>query len=210
MTVFLAAQKAILRSTGEVIDGLFSEPSLISREMADLANEVARDIAEGHEWRALLKTVTVPSGTSDIALPDDFDRMSSLSGVGAFLDAGEWASDYGRGWVILDGRIRFRPQLSGNETLVYVSSNYALKDGVEAPEFSADNDQFRLPDSLLTLGLIWRWKAQKGLEYAEDMANYNIALSRAQVRDRGPFSIGYPRTIRGYDVGLSYSGRAIR
>lgn len=72
-----------------------------------------------------------------------------------------------------------------------------LADGTLTGAFTADDNEFLLDDRLLTLGLIWRWKAQKGLDYSEDLQTYEIALAQAQVRDRGNFALRAPRPLRG-------------
>ena len=51
--------------------------------------------------------------------------------------------------------------------------------------FSQDNDTFALPERLLTLGLIWRYRSQKGLDYSEDLATYGNALAQEQNNDKG-------------------------
>lgn len=51
--------------------------------------------------------------------------------------------------------------------------------------FTDDNDVFVLPERLLTLSLIWRWRQMKRMEYAEDLTNYEIALEKAAGTDKG-------------------------
>ena len=38
--------------------------------------------------------------------------------------------------------------------------------------FTSDTDTTELNEELLTLSLIWRWNRAKGLDYAEDMRNF--------------------------------------
>jgi hypothetical protein len=61
--------------------------------------------------------------------------------------------------------------------------------------FDADTDEFVLGDRLLTLAIIWQWKAQKGLQYAEDLANYENARKVAIDDDMGAsiFAVGTSR-----------------
>lgn len=51
--------------------------------------------------------------------------------------------------------------------------------------FTDDNDVFVLSERLLTLSLIWRWRAQKRMEYSEDLTNYETALATAVGTDKG-------------------------
>lgn len=46
-------------------------------------------------------------------------------------------------------------------------------------DFTVDTDLVLFPEKLIKLGLRWRWKKEKGLEYAEDMRTYESALKYA-------------------------------
>lgn len=202
MTVFSAISSAMIRTVGEKPRAAYSEQRGTAMEMAELANEVARDIVAGHEWSGLLETATfMDTGPDGVPLPSDFDRMP----IGGYLDNGnlsmqayEQVSNLsvwndlrddtfpvgGGRWMIYDGKLHVMP--ASTLSMAYLSRNYALDtDGAAKPAFDADTDSFRLDERLLTLGLVWRWKAQKGLTYAEDLATYEMALSQAQTRDGG-------------------------
>jgi hypothetical protein len=68
--------------------------------------------------------------------------------------------------------------------------NYLSKDcvnlysGGRGDAFQNDNDTFVLDERLLKLGMIWQWKALKGSPYAEDMATFMDALTRASGADK--------------------------
>jgi hypothetical protein len=51
--------------------------------------------------------------------------------------------------------------------------------------FGADGDLLLLPPELLLMGLRWRWKKEKGLEYAEDFRTYEMQVKDALGRDGG-------------------------
>ena len=100
MTVFSAIRKAVLRAEGTVVQEVFSSSDQVAVEMADLANEVAADIAKSHDWRDLLKIHTiVGDGSASYDLPADFDRLTMqgdivgenwTDGFYQFADATEW------------------------------------------------------------------------------------------------------------------------
>lgn len=202
-------RSAVLRAEGSHIDEAASGGDQINREMLDLANEVAADIMRSHDWRDLTKvhSITGDGETAAFPKPSDYDRMASHDDLGdyrALCDVDEWVDatqgNYtGRGgWIILGGQFQFHPAPAGLLSFPYVSNHVVRRDdGTTARQFSTDNDEFILDDRLLTLGLIWRWKAQKGLDYSEDMATYEIALSQEQVRDRGAYTLKAPRQWRG-------------
>lgn len=206
MTVFSAARKAVLRSDGTVITEVYSSAEQIGREMADLANEAARDIALSHDWRDMTRIHTFVGDGIETAFPKpaDYDRMvvaSSMSdpamwlwGYCAIPTVNEWMRlvDSGfhlvtpGGWILLGGEFQFYPAPDGSASFPYISRNFARSEsGTEKAEFTSDDDEFVLDERLLTLALVWRWKAQKGMDYSEDMASYELALSQAQARDKG-------------------------
>lgn len=226
MSVFDAIKKAVLRAEGTKIDEAYSSTDQVAVEMADLANEVASDIAKSHDWGALTKVHTINGdGSEAYDLPDDYDRMAMLGDVD---DPATWFWGYERftsvtewqryknggfliiangGYIILGNQIHFYPGPGNSATFPYISNEYARSEsGTPKKEFTSDNDTFVLGERLLTLSLIWRWKAQKGLEYAEDMATADLAIAQAQGRDRGAYVLRAPRKLRGQ---VAYTGRAI-
>lgn len=69
----------------------------------------------------------------------------------------------------------------------YVSANWILgADGVTYKQyFTMDTDEILLPESLVLMGLRWRWKKEKGFEYAEDFRTYEMQVKDALGRDGG-------------------------
>lgn len=93
---------------------------------------------------------------------------------------------------------RYRFRIRGGKLLVnpvptagltwyfeYVTEHWILdaSSGDGKRYFTADTDVPTLPSSLLLLGLRWRWKAAKGLEYAELQRTYEIQVKDALARD---------------------------
>lgn len=226
MAVFDAIRKAVLRTSGTQIAEAFSSSQQVAVEMADLANEVAADIVASSPWRALTKVATIDGSQGEAYdLPADYSRMSGeiddpatwFWGYTPFNDVNEYLQFKtggfllagNGGWIILGGQLQFYPAPSSGASYPYVSGWYARSEtGTAKAAFDADTDTFILPERLLTLGLIWRWKAQKGLEYAEDLNMYEIALSQESSRDRGFFALRAP--VNRFEGPMAYSGRAIR
>lgn len=226
MAVFDAIRKAVLRTSGEQISEAFSSQRQVAVEMADLANEVAAEIVAAAPWRALTKVETIDGSQGETyALPADYSRMSGdiddpstwFWGYTAFNDVNEYLQFKtggfllagNGGWIILGGQLQFYPAPSSGASYPYISSWYArTSDGVAKAQFDADADTFILPERLLTLGLIWRWKAQKGLEYAEDLNTYEVAMAQESTRDRGFQVLRAP--VNRFDGPMAYSARAIR
>ena len=229
MTVFTSIKAAALRTTGVAITNAFASTAQIAVEMTDLANEVATDILKSHDWRQLTKiAIVTPDGGEVYGLPADYDRMVSAGGI---EDAASWFWGYEPftsvnqwlqfksgsyaiispgGWIILENRLNFYPVPVGPAQFPYIS-NLLVRSAANVPKsaFTADTDTFVLPERLLTLGLIWRWMAQKGLEYSEALATYEVALSQEQTRDRGARVYRSPIRIFG-GARIAYTGTAMR
>ena len=229
MTAFTAIRAAALRTTGVAITNAFASTAQIAVEMTDLANEVATDILKSHDWRQLTKIATITADGGEVyALPSDYDRMTLGGGI---EDAASWFWGYEPfhtvnqwlqfksgsyaiispgGWTIIGNEFNFYPAPVGNAEYPYISNLYAMSDAaVPKTAFTADTDTFVLPERLLTLGLIWRWMAQKGLEYSEALATYEVALSQEQTRDRGA-RVYRSQGRRFGGARIAYTGTALR
>lgn len=228
MTVLSALSSAILRAVGVPRrTAVFTSSGAVEAEMADLVNEVAADIARKHDWTALTTLATLEGYAGvEFDLPDDYDRMPKATKVWSTAwpsmfyqrarDLDEWYSNQQFStsgapgwWIILGGKFQIypAPPIGDNAQFYFISRNYAVgADGVAKPAFTADDDTFRLPERLLTLGCVWRWRQQKRLEYAEDLQNYEIALSEAISADKGARILVEGRSRLSGNIGTAYPG----
>jgi hypothetical protein len=208
MSFLTAAQSAAIRLIGKKPTTFFSSQNTFELEITDLANEIAADLVKYADWRSLVTLQTMPGNgvTVGFDLPADYDRMPFAQEVAranwytwGYVDTPDlnfWrdlinglASPSPGYWIILDGQMQFQPPISAGTTAqyYYISRNIVLDaDGVtRKAAFTADGDSLRLNERLLTLALIWRWRAQKRLEYAEDLQNYEILAAQESGADRG-------------------------
>ncbi|MBV8649685.1 hypothetical protein [Paludibacterium sp.] len=66
----------------------------------------------------------------------------------------------------------------------YYSTAFATgADGSAKTAFTADTDIYVLPDDTMILGMLWRYKRAKGLDYSEEYALYESVLTRELGRD---------------------------
>jgi hypothetical protein len=67
----------------------------------------------------------------------------------------------------------------------YISKNWILGvDGTTYKQyFTLDTDTILLPESIVLMGLRWRWKKEKGLSYDEDFRTYEMQVQDALSRD---------------------------
>lgn len=78
------------------------------------------------------------------------------------------------------------PQVAGQTIAFEYFSRYMVTTANGATPkalFTLDTDICVLPDRLLLAGLRWRWKKEKGLEYAEEFSDYEILVANFQGRD---------------------------
>lgn len=121
-----------------------------------------------------------------------WDRTENLPVI--VIDGPDWAAEKG----FATTSPRYRARIRGGELIVtptpvagntwafeYVTYNW-INQG-QKQYFTSDSDTLDLPEPILQMGLRWRWKKEKGLEYAEDFRSYeklvNDALSRDGIRN---------------------------
>ena len=213
MTILSAAQDAAVKLNRAVpaLTSLFSNVTPFAAELLLAAKETAESLLkEDHDWQALTQMATCQGDASTVIFPlatvaPDYERLikgaklHSLRFRNATFrpakDLDEWlflkdnllVGSPGN-WVILNNSVQIFPAMPVSDTarFFYVSNFYAASGG-GAPQssFKADTDVFALDERLLRLGIIWRWRADKRQEYAEDLKNYEIAKSAAMAKDKG-------------------------
>ena len=88
---------------------------------------------------------------------------------------------------IITDAINFYPNPAVGQSCFfeYISRNWVNTGSTTSAIWVTDADTPKLIDQLLVLGLIWRWKAAKGLDYSEDYAKYERRVADAMGRDAG-------------------------
>lgn len=193
-------------------NSLFAGSDAFQVKMRQIVNDAALDIAQQHDWLALtrLATLSADGAAENFDLPADYDRMLVKGEVHSFLwfrnyvraaDMDEWLmlknfmpSDIPGYWTLYGGQMHIipPPPADAKPRFGYISRLIVTSiEGAGQPEFLSDTDTFVLDEPLLTLAMIWRFKAAEGLDYQEDMQNYEIRLSQLAAKDRGS------RPIRG-------------
>lgn len=231
MTILSVFQEASTRiGIARPDGGIMSSTEQEHMELAALANEVGAMIARSSEWQALirLRTFTVAADDADsaVSLPSDFDRfpkgMKIRSDAWAgqplrrIVDLDEWnlrrlepVAASPSAWTIIGGQIHLNPQPPATETLsfYYLTRNYALDLGGTAKSaFTADDDSFRLNERTLKLGIIWKYRAAKGLPSDGDLADFEQALAEDIERDKGYREIVIGRRSVPRDVSIAWPG----
>lgn len=171
-----------------------------------LAQKEGEEISRRHDWQNLVVQHTQASlaAEAQTAFPSDFDRLvynaelwnrtSNLKYLGP-TPPREWqrlkqgiSGGVTGWWRLLGNQLNIYPAPTAGITLAteYVSKNFCQSSGGTGQSaWAADTDTGKIPERLMRLGIIWRWRHSKGLDYAEDMATYERELERSAGRDRG-------------------------
>ncbi|HEV2160242.1 hypothetical protein [Bradyrhizobium sp.] len=223
MTVLSACQEAAIELSQTEPTTLFSTTDRFAKELRVQANKSAVAIMKRYDWQILTKRATITGDGSDMSfdLPSDYDRMAAKTNLASSAsnidlvkakDLDQW--DYFLNhmsttvpgyWIVLGGQLQVRPApaIGVVHSYYYISKNAVSGD---KPAFTADTDTFVLPERLLTLSIIWRWRASKRLEYAEDMQNFEIAFGEESATDKGSRVLVAGRQRVPYNVKNSYPG----
>lgn len=208
MTVLSAAQEAGALLLGVKPGSLFSTDRF-GIELGVLANQAARAICKYYEWQTLkvLKAYAGDGASIAFSLPTDYGRMLKTGHLHSTTwknanyrkarDEDDWLylqdtniSGTPGTWILLGGQMQIFPAMPIGESArhYYISKNHvALSVGAAGTKssFTLDADVFVLPERLITLSLMWRWRSLKRMEYSEDMMNYEIALAEEVAKDKG-------------------------
>ena len=171
-----------------------------------LANEEGRSLMRRASWQALQSEKTFITTAADVqagALPDDFDRMvpetmfnrTRNRYVAGPISAVDWqraksslVTTINPAYRMRGNAILFTPQQTAGETIAfeYISKNWCASSiGTPQASWLADNDVGRLDESLMSLGIVWRFLKSKGFAYADDLQAYERRVTEASMRDGG-------------------------
>jgi hypothetical protein len=167
------------------------------------AQEEGKQLYDRHTWQVLQTeyTFSTANGTASYALPSGFDQLlkdtvfnrTRRRRMQGDLSPSQWQETQASLVTMVNPAFRIRgnlfyisPTPTAIETVAYeyMSTNWCQSaSAVGQSAWAADDDTGILSEKLMTLGVIWRFKASKGLDYAEDMNNYEIAVNKAIFKD---------------------------
>lgn len=170
-----------------------------------VANELARDV----DWNILRRThsfATVADERQPGSMPAGFSRFTMVDRKVRFtvgdnspmvgpVTPDQWRTiavqpvpAVGSYWRVIGNEIYIRQAPAAN---VSISFEYFTKyyvrgeDGAEKARFSENEDETDIDNDLIVLGGIYKWKRAQGLDYAEEMADYERAKLTVSGRDNG-------------------------
>lgn len=178
-----------------------SNSDQLARQLFSLANKELRELSKGHDWPALVRenTFNTVALQQDYNGPADFRRLVAGTAfrstdywqLRGSLTPQEWQRRksgllqeiYHVSFRLYEKpmRIRLLPVPASVEAYVYeyLTSYFAYSSaGAAQAGYVLDDDVSAVDEDLVQLGLMWRLKLAKGLEYAEDRNEYDLAVPR--------------------------------
>src|SRR5690606_7092858 len=197
MTILAASQAAIAKLVGRRPPAVVSSTDEICVEITALAQEAAVEIAKAHAWQDLtgFYEITQDGRASSYPFPSDYDRMVQASEI---FDPNNWCWGYHHVpdptdwllceignfaylppgiWTIRKNEFHFMPAPAAGQKAIfpYVRNTiFTSQNGNLKRTITSDGDSFVLDERLLTLSLLWKYKAMKGLDYQQEVDDYNI------------------------------------
>lgn len=177
-------------------------------QMVRLANKEGKELVKRFEWQVLTierTFVSLAQETQTAILPTDFGRFVNETFYNRTrsrqfdgpLTPKDWqmrkattANTIFDAYRVRGNALLIMPVPSAGDTYAfeYISKywvdNDADGDG-ELAAFAADTNTALIDEEILTLGLIWRFKQARGLDYAEDFRTYEAWLNRTFAHDGG-------------------------
>ena len=203
MSLLQTVQRFCRRTTLTVPTTVIDTADAQIAQVYALLEEEGNDLSGRGSWNKLTKealhtTVATESQGNICDIADEgfryikndtiWDRTESLPVT--VIDGNDWAAEKGFSTTSPQYRARIR----GGELLVtptpvagntwafeYVTWNW-INNG-EKQYFTSDADVIDLPEPVIQMGLRWRWKKEKGFEYAEDFRTYESMVKDALGRD---------------------------
>lgn len=227
MAVLSAMQSAALRLIGRKPTTFFGATGQFEAEICDWVNEVAQDIARYQDWQILQRvtTLTGDGSTTEFSLPVDYDRMLQNASV---QDLRNWVwgyfgftninsylfekargfTPYPGGWIIYGGKMHFSPApMSSGATFPYITNHIVTaNDATPKTAFTADTDSFVLPERLITLALVWRWRENKKLDASGDQEAFIKAMDEYAAKDKGAQIQRFGTRRRFPNTSIAYHG----
>lgn len=191
----------------------------------DFLRECVDDLLDRVDWpQPVGAQVTIAgTGVASYALPADFLRLqrNAYSVYDEQLDApgipvstdGDWVELLDSGIAGADRfyritgydgawEIEFDGEPTTDIILSYVTKNWmATAGGTVGSMFTASDDVLILPERLIEVGTIWRWRERRGLPFQDKYNEFNMLLARHinDVRGRRVVSFKRGKPVRWQD-----------
>ena len=204
MTLLTIVQNASIDLSLPVPDAVISETDPAVKLMLRCAQEEGRSLAGRHAWQALTSEhtfTTVATAAQTSSIPSDFHRLiietmfnrTRNVRVWGPVDASEWQEAQASLVTRVDPAFRIRgdtilitPTPTAGQTVAYeyISTKWCQTSGGTAQAaWAADTDTAKLNEAAMTLGVVWRWRKAKGLDFSAAERDYERIVADLIMRD---------------------------
>lgn len=196
---------------------LYGQTDRTSYDVQNILNKTVDMLREAHDWQRLMAicTYTGDDVTDGFDLPTDYFKMAQTAALWSsrylwkmeqVTDIDQWLEMIVRpytlvngSWIIYGNQVNIKDTMATGDTAkFFYMKNTICADSMGGGKsaFTADDDVFLIDDELLRLGFLTNWKAEKGRDYAQNMADYERKLVQVINRDAGskPILSGRPFT----------------
>lgn len=176
-------------------------------QLVSLCEEEGQELATRYPWEALQSEATFTTVAAQIqatlaSVTTGFDYIVNDTIWNRTLRRPVYGPNSEQDWAqkkaiqlngpfnsfrIIGDSINFYPNPVAGQTCAfdYITRNWLTTATGTGETWAADTDTPRISDQLIVLGLIWRWKQAKGLDYSEDFNKYERRVMDAMGRDAG-------------------------
>lgn len=168
------------------------------------AQEEGKSLAGRHNWQTLIteKTFLTTAATAQTSsIPSDFDRMIPETMFNRTRNRQVWGpvapDEWQRvqsslitfvnpGFRIRGDTILLTPTPAASETVAYeyISTKWCLSSAAVAQAaWAADDDTSKLNEEAMKLGIVWRFKQDKGFAWQDDYLKYERYVADLIMRD---------------------------
>ena len=174
------------------------------------ALQEGKELARKYDWQALTRETTfestataVQTSAGSTVVPSDFDRIkdgtffnrTERREVFGPLSPEEWqyvqattTHSFVEAYRMRSDQILLTPGDTSGDTLAfeYITKKWVTQAASTATAtWTADTDTTALNEELITLGVVWRFKAAQGFDYAEEFRTYEMQCANEYMRDGG-------------------------
>lgn len=200
--------RSVLAETGwTVFTSIATNTDQTAIQIKEICNTELESLANEYDWMHLRSTYTFNTvvGQRIYIMPDDFDHIDRHSvfnqdqyvSVRGSIPIEEWQfRRHGLLSDIINNKFRLmhngdnyaielaaEPSSVTTMVLEYYSNNLVMGDD-DTPKrlFALDTDVSRVPEEIVKLGVKWRFRRVKGMDFTAELAEYNNHISKKFAR----------------------------
>lgn len=173
-----------------------TDPTAI--KLIAIAHQAGDDIARRADWSDMLSTASVtngvvpadflrlvPGGAVNIVTPSPAPVRGPLSSD-QILSIGRLGATTALYYAMQGGAIIFNRPLAGETvSMSYVSLNWLSESASRTQRTETGSEITLFPERLLVKAIIWRFKRSVGLQYQDEMAEFEADLALEIRQNRG-------------------------